>query len=246
MKPKSILKWLGLVSASVALSAASVSADPEKADDAKNGKNKKEQADKGQPADHKANNPKPDMAVHKDKSNQPEHKVEQKPEHKTEHKVEQKADNRADNRTDNRTDNRADNRADNRSDNKADQRADHQAEHKAFKRGEFKGRLEDRDRDRITGYFSGFRGREHGLPPGMVWQGGRRLPSGWQQRLVIGYVIGDDWWDAFRPVPYDWFPGIAVVPDTRLYWYGNHIVRVYEPTREVVDVIVIPTIQVDL
>ncbi|MES2475260.1 MAG: hypothetical protein V4640_05735 [Verrucomicrobiota bacterium] len=115
-------------------------------------------------------------------------------------------------------------------------------------RRQFKGRFEDRDRDHVVTYFSQYKGRDHGLPPGLVrkWERGRRLPPAWRDRVVPGYVIHDDWYPAFEPVPYDWFPGITVVADTRLYWYGDRVVRVYEPTREVVDVVIIPTIHIDL
>ena len=149
-----------------------------------------------------------------------------------------KLDKRADNRQD-MLDRRADNRQD-KLDNRQDRRI--------YKRGEFKERFQDNDRERIVTYFSGHRGRDHGLPPGLVRVGdnGRRLPSGWRDRLTIGFVIDTEWQPALQPVPYDWFPEITVVPDTRLYFYGDRLVRVYEPTHEVVDVIVIPTIQTDL
>ncbi len=121
------------------------------------------------------------------------------------------------------------------------------SEEKADKK-EFKGPFENKDRERIVQYFSGHRDREHGLPPGLAKNlaRGKRLPAGWQQRVAPGYVIDDGWWPAFQPVPYDWFPDIVVEPDTRLYWYGDRVVRVYEPRREVVDVIIVPTIHVDL
>ena len=116
------------------------------------------------------------------------------------------------------------------------------------RRGDFNGRFEERDRDRVVTYFSGYKDKKHGLPPGLArrWENGKRLPPGWRDRVVTGYVIQDDWYPAFEPVPYDWFPGLAVVPDTRLYWYGDRVVRVYEPARRVVDVVVIPTIHIDL
>ena len=130
---------------------------------------------------------------------------------------------------------------------KAEKHAD-KSGRKVFKKGEFKERFQDRDRDRIVTYFSEFKGREHGLPPGLAknWESGRRLPPGWRDRVVTGYVIEDDWLPAFHPVPYSWFPDVVVVPDTRLYWYGDRVVRVYEPTREVVDVVIVPTIHIDL
>ncbi|MES2922387.1 MAG: hypothetical protein V4819_12615 [Verrucomicrobiota bacterium] len=131
---------------------------------------------------------------------------------------------------------------------KADVRAEKREERQAYKKGEFKERLQDADRERVVTYFSGYKDNDHGLPPGLAkkWKDGKRLPNGWRDRVVTGYVIEDDWYPAFEPVPYDWFPNIAVVPDTRLYWYGDRVVRVYQPTREVVDVIIIPSVHIDL
>ena len=108
-------------------------------------------------------------------------------------------------------------------------------------------RFENRDRERIVRYFSGYRNHEHGLPPGLAknLRRGKPLPPGWQKKISPGYVIEDEWWPAFQPLPYTWFPDLPVVPDTRLYWYGDRIVRVYEPRREVVDVVIVPTIRGD-
>ncbi len=138
-----------------------------------------------------------------------------------------------------------------RKDDKQDRKEDHhpqaQEPRRVYKKGEFKEHFQDRDRDRVVSYFSGYKGHDHGLPPGLAknWQKGKRLPAGWRDRVVSGYVIESEWLPAFHPVEYSWFPGIAVVPDTRLYWYGDRVVRVYEPTREVVDVIIVPTIHID-
>lgn len=101
------------------------------------------------------------------------------------------------------------------------------------------------DRTSVIRYFSEYRDKEHGLPPGIanIYLRGRTLPSGWQTRVHSGYVIGDDLKDYFHPLEYSLFPGLEVVADTRLYLYGNRIVRVYEPRREVIDVIEVPTIR---
>lgn len=56
-----------------------------------------------------------------------------------------------------------------------------------------------------------------------------------------GQVIGDD----FHPMEYAMFPSLRPAPDTRIYMFGNRLVRVYEPTRQVIDVITIPTILLD-
>lgn len=138
-------------------------------------------------------------------------------------------------------------KADDRQERAEDRRED-RAERRIYKRGEFRERFVDRDRDHIVTYFSGHKGHSHGLPPGLAskWASGKRLPAGWRDRVVVGYVIEEGWRPYFEPVPYSWFPGITVIPDTRLYWYGDRVVRVYEPTHEVVDVVVIPTIHIDL
>lgn len=111
-----------------------------------------------------------------------------------------------------------------------------------------KARFVDRDRDSVLGYFHEYRDRDHGLPPGLAknLQRGKPLPPGWRKKLSPGVVIAADWWDRFVPLPYSYFPNLQPVPDTRLYWYGDRVYRVYEPRREVVDVIVVPTIHIDL
>ena len=103
-------------------------------------------------------------------------------------------------------------------------------------------RFEDNDRKVILGYFEGHRGRDGGLPPGLIRRG-KPLPPGWQDRVISGYRIDDDSWPSFTPVPYDWFPNVRRHPNTNLYLYGDRIVRVYEPRREVIDVIHVPTIR---
>lgn len=103
------------------------------------------------------------------------------------------------------------------------------------------------DRKGVLRYFSGFRENERGLPPGLAknYLRGKSLPPGWQKKVYGGYVIGDDLRDFFQPLEYSLFPGLEAVPDTRLYLYGNRIVRVYEPRREVIDIIEVPTIRFD-
>ncbi len=105
----------------------------------------------------------------------------------------------------------------------------------------------DDDRTTVIRYFSDFRDQERGLPPGLAknLQRGKPLPPGWQKKVQGGYVIEDDYRDYFHPLEYSLFPGLEVVPDTRLYLYGNRIVRVYEPRREVIDLFEVPTIRFD-
>ena len=106
-------------------------------------------------------------------------------------------------------------------------------------------RFRDNDRDGVLRYFSDYRDTEYGLPPGLAknLNRGKPLPPGWRNKVSRGYVIEDDYQDYFYPLENDLFPGMEVIPDTRLYRYGDRIVRVYEPRREVIDMIVIPTIR---
>ena len=108
-------------------------------------------------------------------------------------------------------------------------------------------RFRDDDRSGVVRYFNGFRENDLGLPPGLAknYRRGKPLPPGWQKKVNPGYVIEDDWSPYFYPMEYETFPFLEREPDTRLYWYGDRLVRVYEPRREVIDVILIPTIRFD-
>ena len=99
--------------------------------------------------------------------------------------------------------------------------------------------FKDDERGEIVNYFSRFKGKGDGLPPGLAMnqRRGKPLPPGWQKKLVPGYRIDDDSWLSFAPVPATWFPRLRMEPDTRLYHYGDRVVRVYEPRREVIEVI---------
>jgi len=243
MKTNSYLKSLGILGTTTLLALAAAHAKPE--DDQRKDNPSSQKADK--PADKKdakadQKDPQPGKQNaarndERDKQGRPD------PQAKQDAKQDRGPDNRnkpADSK--NRKEDRQDQTADRQPDARRDQRPDDK------RRGEFKSRFEDRDREHVVTYFSQYKGKDRGLPPGLArkWEGGRRLPDGWRTRLVTGYVIEDDWYPAFEPVPYSWFPGIVVIPDTRLYWYGDRVIRVYEPTREVVDVVIIPTIQIDL
>ncbi|MEP2776644.1 MAG: hypothetical protein ABJQ29_10650 [Luteolibacter sp.] len=108
-------------------------------------------------------------------------------------------------------------------------------------------RFRDNDRDGVIRYFSEYKDREHGLPPGLEknLRRGKPMPPGWRDKLSRGYIIEDDYLDYYYPLSYDMFPGLEVVPDTRLYRYGDRIVRVYEPRREVIDFFIVPTLRFD-
>ena len=108
-------------------------------------------------------------------------------------------------------------------------------------------RFGDEERRSVVEYFGRYRDNEHGLPPGLAknLRRGKPLPPGWQKKLVPGYVVEDDFFSDFHPLSSSRFPGLEAVPDTRLYRYGDRIVRVYEPRREIIDVIPVPTIRLD-
>lgn len=103
-------------------------------------------------------------------------------------------------------------------------------------------RFKDNERNEIVDYFGRYRTQGEGLPPGLAMnqRRGKPLPPGWQKKLVPGYRINDNEWTSYAPVPSDWFPKLRMEPETRLYHYGDRVVRVYEPRREVIDVIVLP------
>jgi hypothetical protein len=103
-------------------------------------------------------------------------------------------------------------------------------------------RFKDNDRNEIVDYFGRYRTQGDGLPPGLAMnqRRGKPLPPGWQKKLVPGYRINDNEWLSYAPVPSAWFPKLRMEPDTRLYHYGDRVVRVYEPRREVIEVITLP------
>jgi hypothetical protein len=108
-------------------------------------------------------------------------------------------------------------------------------------------KFRDDDRDGVLRYFSEYKGNDRGLPPGLAknLRRGKTLPPGWQDKVNEGYVIEDGWRENFYPMEYSMFPSLRPAPDTRLYLFGNRLVRVYEPTRQIIDVITISTILLD-
>jgi hypothetical protein len=105
-------------------------------------------------------------------------------------------------------------------------------------------RFVEEDRKSIITYFAGYRDTENGLPPGLAKNvaRGKPLPPGWQKKIEPGYRIEDDLWSGFTPVPDEWFSGIRREPDTRFYFHGDRVVRVYEPRREILDVVIVPSL----
>lgn len=249
MKTKPIFKWIALVGSSAVLSLATANADPDKGKKDNKGNPERSEKKSQEKADKKADNREQKKERAEDRSEKAENRKERAEDRRD--NAEQKQERVEDRRE--KTEDRKERVEDKRErvedrQERAEDRRENREDRRVYKRGEFRERFVDRDRDHIATYFSSHKGNARGLPPGLAqkWDSGRRLPDGWRDRVVTGYVIEDEWRPYFEPVPYSWFPGITVVADTQLYWYGDRVVRVYEPTREVVDVVVVPTIYIDL
>lgn len=125
----------------------------------------------------------------------------------------------------------------------------HKNAYKAQKKNdEWRGKnFRDDDRTSVFRYFSNYSATERGLPPGLArnYLRGKQLPPGWQKKVYRGYVINRELNDYFHSLEYSLFPHLEAVPNTRLYLYGNRVVRVYEPLREVIDLIEVSTIRLD-
>lgn len=106
-------------------------------------------------------------------------------------------------------------------------------------------RYREPERGVIVEYFTPYKNNDRGLPPGLAknLRRGKPLPPGWQEKYAPGYRIEDEYWDTFTPVPYDWFPNLRREPDVHLYYYGDRIIRVYEPRREIIEIIIVPTLR---
>lgn len=107
------------------------------------------------------------------------------------------------------------------------------------------GKFESADRDQIHSHWKRYEKNARGLPPGLakkVRKGGD-LPPGWQKKLRHGWKIDDNDWRFFEPVGADYLPkGMHLPPDTGVYLFGDRMVRVHRPSREVVDFMTIPGI----
>jgi hypothetical protein len=101
--------------------------------------------------------------------------------------------------------------------------------------------FKDDQRKQISDYFSDYQQKHKALPPGldMNQRRGKPLPPGWEKKLAPGTRLDDDQWSNLAPVPNDWFPGLQMEPDTRLYHYGDRVVRVRDSKREILDVILL-------
>ena len=107
-------------------------------------------------------------------------------------------------------------------------------------------RFRDKDRTDYVSHWDQYKGHPHGLPPGLAknLRRGKPLPPGWQKKLNPGWIIDKDSWNYFDRIPGGYLPrDQRLPPDTGIYLYGDRLVRVHEPTREVIDSIRIPTIR---
>lgn len=107
-------------------------------------------------------------------------------------------------------------------------------------------KFRDKDRDSIITFWGTYRDHDKGLPPGLAknLRRGKSLPPGWAKKVHSGWIIEDDWWRLFDPVPATYLPRGYVLPkNTGLYLYGDRLIRVYIPTRTVIDFFRIPTIR---
>lgn len=107
-------------------------------------------------------------------------------------------------------------------------------------------KFKDKDRDDLLSYWDKYKGDDHGLPPGLAknLRRGKSLPPGWQDKVKSGWKIDDDWWKLFDRVPSDYLPKDFKLPkDTGMFLLGDRMVRVHEPTHEVIDFVRIPSIK---
>jgi hypothetical protein len=126
--------------------------------------------------------------------------------------------------------------------------AKHEAKHEKHEnKGEdWKGkRFEDSERSVFYNYFGQYKGEPQGLPPGLAknLKRGKPLPPGWEKKVSEGYIIDDENSGFFQDLDEALFPNYKRVPNTKLYMYGDRVVRVYEPRRQVIDIFQIPGIK---
>ncbi|GAA5482400.1 hypothetical protein [Haloferula sargassicola] len=109
-------------------------------------------------------------------------------------------------------------------------------------------RFTDAQRQSIRHYFSNYRDRDGGLPPGIAkrLRHGKPLPPGWRDKLQPGHVLDGIWLGSLVPIEANLIPGVPYTDHTRLYLYGDRLIRVYEPRHEIIEVVTVPTIVIDL
>lgn len=104
----------------------------------------------------------------------------------------------------------------------------------------------DKDRNDIVSHWDKYKGNEKGLPPGLAknLRKGKDLPPGWDKKIHNGWKIEDDWWSLMDRVPSTYLPsGMKLPKDTGMFLLGDRMVRVHEPTREVVDFVKLPGVK---
>lgn len=108
-------------------------------------------------------------------------------------------------------------------------------------------RFEDNERSILLDYFKGFESQPQGLPPGLAknLRRGKPLPPGWQKKVTEGSILDDETFGLFDVLEDALFPNLKPKPDTKMYLYGDRVVRVYEPKRQVIDIFPIPGIKLN-
>ena len=108
------------------------------------------------------------------------------------------------------------------------------------------GKFADKDRNELAAYWDRYKGNDNGLPPGLAknLRKGKPLPPGWEKKIRNGWVVEDDWWGMFDRVPSTDLPKNLNLPkDTGMFLFGDRMVRVHEPTREVIDFVKMPNVK---
>jgi len=104
----------------------------------------------------------------------------------------------------------------------------------------------DKDRKDIVSYWDKYKGNDKGLPPGLAknLRKGKDLPPGWDKKVRNGWMIEDDWWSLMDRVPSTYLPGDMKLPkDTGMFLLGDRMLRVHEPTKEVIDFVTLPGVK---
>lgn len=101
----------------------------------------------------------------------------------------------------------------------------------------FKGK----EREVIQGYFQANPSAAKRLPPGLAKK--KKLPPGWQKKLARGEVVPDDVWRHRVPLPADVVRQLPPAPPgTVVVRIDDKVVRVIETTREVLDILGLPSL----
>lgn len=104
----------------------------------------------------------------------------------------------------------------------------------------------EKDRNDIVSHWDKYKGNDMGLPPGLAknLRRGKGLPPGWDKKVRNGWMIEDEWWSRMDRVPANYLPGDMKLPkDTGMFLFGDRMMRVHEPTREVIDFVKLPGVK---